>query len=511
MKKIFCFFVVLLAVTLLAACTGKHAEQSETEAPVTETANATRSPAENLGTVPTSMPTEAPTPEAQKDPYDGFASEKTRKFTKEEKFINDAYHALFPDRTDYIAFWKDTDGEEESPLFWAPESVAFPSDDYTLYSSCRYEWIDRRDPLSDERGTLFHTRCDEYLWLFVDYAADSQTQSMYAVSMRSDGTIKNAITIGTARNYYGYFLFESRSEAYLAVECGYAHNIDQDWNSLIIDLKDMKIVWSEDSWYDAQGVSESSNDLHKLLLSGKGFTVYERVPDSENPSVKYEETGFLFFEEILHSEKTRNFTEKEALLNAAYHAVFPDRDNYIAYWEYDDAGSERIFWAPDGQNCVQEGYVHNRSIRYEWIERGGMYVFVVVDAQWSAHPTEMHVAFVRPDGTLAAIVSDYGENHYEYRMLTVGGAPYLAVESGYVHQGYEYWNSFIVSLNEMKIVWDEKEWYENFDGCGPDGRGVDRHKLLLSEDGFTVYYTADGHFYKQYEEIGFLSFAELLG
>lgn len=47
------------------------------------------------------------------------------------------------------------------------------------------------------------------------------------------------------------------------------------------------------------------------------------------------------FKYVFDTEETRSFTEEEELLNKVYHAMFPERADYIAYW-----AGENIFWAP---------------------------------------------------------------------------------------------------------------------------------------------------------------------
>ena len=206
------------------------------------------------------------------------------------------------------------------------------------------------------------------------------------------------------------------------------------------------------------------------------------------------------------SQKTRDFTEEEAIINAAYHALFPDRDDYIAYWK----ANERIFWGPEG---IEDGYYYD-TCRYEWIELDGMYAFVYEDLRWTVKPTDMYVAFVRPDGTISSIVYHDYETDLEYRTFTLGDGFYLAISSGLLEQGQS-WNSCIIDLKNEKIAWNERDWYENNDGRGPDWSGRDKHKLLITDDGFTVYEAEVTVFATgtliEYKEVGFLSFAELLG
>ena len=416
------------------------------------------------------------------DPYGGVSSERTKKFTEKEALINNAYHTLFPDRTDYIAFWTDEpDYTGEGVLFWAPESVVFPSGDYALYSSCRYNWTEFSDT---------------YVFIFIDHARDTESKAMYVASFLKDGTIDAVLTVGTQQNRYKYYFVDGH---YLAIESAYVHESDQSWNSLIIDLKEMEIVWSEDAWYDSQGMEESSTDLHKLLLSENGFTVYKRVMDSGKLSAIYEGAGFLSFDDLLYSERTKTFTEEQALINTAYHAMFPDRDSYIAYWE----GSGPLHWIPKGlAEPFASGY---SSSRYEWIELDGSYLFILIERDRNSIVTyekNMYIAFVRPDGTISSVVHNISDTHFEYRVFTLDGRSYLAVETAYEHQGWGSWNSYIIDLNEEKIAWNERDWYEVEYETWP--------KMLISEDGFTVYEAKRANFSTTYEEVGFLSFAELL-
>lgn len=182
----------------------------------------------------------------------------------------------------------------------------------------------------------------------------------------------------------------------------------------------------------------------------------------------------------LDTEKTRQFTDEEEILNNIYHAIVPDRSEYIAYWTND-----KIFWAPahlEGK-ITYGAYADIYRINHSYVElahENGKILFLEGPVSGQLHYRNLYcVRFA--DDTDEVLSKRYDTYHVEdglsYRVFTSSGKFYLAFSRNTWEHG-ELYSSEIISCDTMELVWCVQDLY-------PDTWEL--HKVVLTEDGIEIY------------------------
>ena len=221
-------------------------------------------------------------------------SQKHRAFTETEAFIDEMYHGLFPERTDYIAYWTD-----EGKMFWAPDiENLFPSHSYTMYSGVEYEII---------------ANGETNLFLFVEPQSQPQPSIMIlycgCFSADENERIGQRYERGTFTTF-DYKLFEKDGRLYFAIISGSVKQGWESWYSCILSADLMEEVWSIREMYPNPEISEERENCwyaYKEVINGNSFDIYYSPEPKMRPDWVFVKSAA--FEELIPSLMDRKLAD----------------------------------------------------------------------------------------------------------------------------------------------------------------------------------------------------------
>ena len=211
-------------------------------------------------------------------------SQKHRAFTETEAFIDEMYHGLFPERTDYIAYWTD-----EGKMFWAPDiENLFPSHSYTMYSGVEYDII---------------ANGETNLFLFVEPQSLIFEKILYCGRFSADENerVGQRFTSGVFTELQ-YQIFYYGDTLYMGAAFGYIRQ-SEAWYAQIIEIKTLQSVWEIKRLYPNASFSEESAPetcyrWYKEVFTEQGMILY-RVKPPYKMSPEWEYDKEYSYEELL--------------------------------------------------------------------------------------------------------------------------------------------------------------------------------------------------------------------
>lgn len=206
----------------------------------------------NYTATPIFTPKKTPFQTEQQTPSPTVRNVYIRDLTKNEEILNNIYHTIFPDRTDYIAYWMDDN------IFWAPAHLqeTINIGDYQLYKiKYRYELL----PNENSKILFFEEQVVDQLHYRHLYCIRINSTTGEVISKRYD--------ISYLEDSLSYRIISINGVTYLALATNtWEHG--ELYFSEIVNCETMEPVWN------IQDLYPDNWESYKVVLNENGIDLY---------------------------------------------------------------------------------------------------------------------------------------------------------------------------------------------------------------------------------------------